>query len=152
MAREPEIRQQLRHSRTQGLFPRHQPIAQRYEFKWSRGVHPRGNWISPERLFLKAIIYSPAEKGAEHVFTNSRRSGPREKACRFARGEAPSPRSCTNRRFKDRKAAFPQEWRCGGHQGWSADCQRVGTWLGVRRTGRPLRSAPYGGREDPGAI
>src|SRR3974377_73520 len=93
VAREPEIRQQLRHSRTQGLFPRHQSIAQRHEFKWSPGVHPRGNWMSAERLLLKAIIYSPVEKGAEqHVFTNSRRSGPREKACRLARGEASSPR------------------------------------------------------------
>ena len=80
VAREPEIRQQLRHSRSQGLFPRHQSIAQRHKFKWSPGVHTRGNWMSTERLLLKAIIYSPAEKGAEHVFTNSRRSGPREKA------------------------------------------------------------------------
>ena len=53
---------------------------------------------------------------------------------------------------KTGKAAFPQEWRRGGRQGWRADRQRVGTRLGIRRTGRPPGSAPYGRREDPGAI
>src|SRR6266567_6223879 len=83
------------------------------------------------------------KEGTEHALTNSGRRSLREEACRLARGETPSPRSCTDRRFKDGQAAFPQEWRCGGRQGWSADRQRVGTRLGVRRTGRPPRSAPY---------
>ena len=39
-----------------------------------------------------------------------------------------------------------------GRQGWRNDRQRVGTRLGVWRTGRPPRSASYGRREDPGAI
>src|SRR6516165_2708176 len=56
VAREPEIRQQLRDSRSQGLFPRHRSIAQRHEFKWSPGVHTRGNWMSAERLLLNASI------------------------------------------------------------------------------------------------
>jgi hypothetical protein len=30
------------------------------------------------------------------------------------RGEVSSPGSCTNRRFKDGRAAFPQEWHCRG--------------------------------------
>ena len=45
------------------------------------------------------------------------------------RGETPSRRNCTGRRFKDGKAAFPQEWRRGGRQGWRKDRQRVGTGL-----------------------
>jgi hypothetical protein len=58
----------------------------------------------------------------------------------------------TNRRFKDGRALFPQEWRSRGHQGWSAHRQRAGTRLGVRRTSRPLGPAPYGRREDSRAI
>src|SRR6516165_8441846 len=56
---------------------------------------------------------------------------------RFACGEASSPGTCTNRRFKDGRAGFPQEWRCRGRPGWSADRQRECTRLSVRRTGRP---------------
>src|SRR5262245_19309500 len=75
-----------------------------------------------------------------------------EEACTLACGDASSPRSCTNRRFKDGRAAFPQKWRCGDRQGWNADWQRVGTRLGVRRTGRPPGPAPYSRCEDSGAI
>ena len=41
-----------------------------------------------------------AQKEPSHAFTNCRHRGFREEACRFARGEAPSRRSCTDRRFK----------------------------------------------------
>src|SRR3974390_717075 len=62
MARKPEIHQHLHHSRSQGLFPRHQPIAQRDQFKWSPGVHTPGNWMHAERLWWSAIICPPPKK------------------------------------------------------------------------------------------
>src|SRR5512139_249337 len=92
------------------------------------------------------------KEGTEHVLINSGRRSLREEACRLARGETPSARGCTYRGFKDGQAVFPQEWCCGGRQGRNADRQCVGTRFGVRRTGRPPRSAPYGRREDPGGI
>src|SRR6516162_10576017 len=87
----------------------------------------------------------PTRHGAEktergeraHALTDSGFRDPRDEACRFARGEASSRGSCTNSRFKDGRAAFPQEWHCRGRQGWSADRQRECTRLSVRRTGRP---------------
>ena len=52
-----------------------------------------------------------------------------------------------NGRFKDGKAALPQEWRCGGHQGWSADCQPVSTRLGVSPSGRSAVHSSKSGQE-----
>src|SRR5215471_774194 len=97
-------------------------------------------------------FFTTQREGAEHAFAHSGRRSLREETCRLACDETPSWRNCTDRRFKYGKAAFPQEWRRGGRQGWRKDRQRIGTWLGVRRTGRPPRSAPYGRCEDPEAI
>src|SRR5215204_4192144 len=90
-------------------------------------------------------LYRYSKKGTEHAFTSFRRRCLRKEVCSLTRGETPSLRSGTDRRYKDRPTAFPQKWRCGGHQGWSADRQRVDARLGLRRTGRPSRSTPYGG-------
>src|SRR6476620_992524 len=112
-------------------------------------------WTSVQLDFAVSAsknLFTTQREGAEHVFAHSGRRSLREETCRLARGETPSRRNCTDRRFKDGKAAFPQKWRRGGRQGWRNDRQRVGTRLGVWRTGRPPRSASYGRREDPGAI
>src|SRR5215472_4142351 len=112
-------------------------------------------WTSVQLDFAVSAsnnLFTTKREGAEHAFAHSGRRSLREETCRLARGETPSRRNCTDRRFKDGKAAFPQEWRRGGRQGWRKDRQRIGTRLGIRRTGRPPRSAPYGRREDPGAI
>src|SRR5262245_19641516 len=112
-------------------------------------------WTSVQLDFAVSAsnnFFTTQREGAEHAFAHSGRRSLREETCRLARGETPSRRNCTDRRFKDGTAAFPQEWRRGGRQGWRKDRQRIGTRLGVRRTGRPPRSAPYGRCEDPGAI
>src|SRR5262249_37028211 len=111
-------------------------------------------WTSVQLDFAVSAsnLFTTQREGAEHAFAHSGRRSLREETCRLARGETPSRRNCTDRRFKDGKAAFPQEWRRGGRQGWRRDRQRIGHRFSIRRTGRPPRSAPYSRREDPGAI
>ena len=71
--------------------------------------------LCPTRLAVSASknLFTTQREGAEHVFGHSGRRSLREETCRLARGETPSRRNCTDRRFKDGKAAFPQEWRRG---------------------------------------
>src|SRR5215831_10349645 len=120
-----------------------------FDPKWTLG------WTSVQLDFAVSAsnnFFTTQREGAEHAFAHSGRRSLREETCRLARGETPSRRNCTDRRFKDGEAAFPQEWRRGGRQGWRRDRQRIGTRFGIRRTRRPPRSAPYSRREDPGAI
>src|SRR5215475_5325598 len=87
-------------------------------------------WTSVQLDFAVSTsnnFFTTQREGAEHAFAHSGRRSLREETCRLARGETPSRRNCTDRRFKDGKAAFPQEWRRGGRQGWRRDRQRIGT-------------------------
>jgi CRP/FNR family transcriptional regulator, cyclic AMP receptor protein len=45
-----------------------------------------------------SLVVGNRKKGTAHALTDSGFRDPREEACRFARGEASSPGSCTNRR------------------------------------------------------
>src|SRR5262249_58070090 len=91
-------------------------------------------WTSVQLDFAVSAsnnFFTTQRDGAEHAFAHSGRRSLREETCRLARGETPSRRNCTDCRFKDGKAAFPQEWRRGGRQGWRKDRQRIGTRLRI---------------------
>src|SRR5262249_38897429 len=71
-------------------------------------------WTSVQLDFAVSAsnnFFTTQREGAERAFAHSGRRSLREETCRLAHGETPSRRNCTDRRFKDGRAAFPQEWR-----------------------------------------